>query len=76
MKNNQGFGQILIVILIAIVAMYFIKDDAGVRYTDKVINSIKYYTVDRNKDALNKAEGAKSILEKRSADLQKMIDEN
>ena len=54
----------------------FVKDDQNVRYTEKIYSIIKYYTVDRNTDAIKQATDLKQNMQKRQNDLQKMIDDN
>lgn len=73
--EQKGFIGLLIVFAIALGATYVIRDDQGVRYSDKIYKTVHHYTVGRGEDAIRQAKDAASQVENRHKKLESMIDE-
>ena len=72
--TQAGFGQVLIVLILAgVVAAYFVKDESGVSYLDKGVHMIRYYTIDRNVDAVQKATQVKATAQAQQDRLQEEL---
>lgn len=76
-KTNKGFGVITLFLLVGILtAMYFVKNENGVSYLEDTYKKVKYYTVDRGVDALDKAKDAKNLMQAEQDKLKKVMEEN
>jgi hypothetical protein len=73
-KNNSGFVTTLVVIILALGVAYFIKDENGVSYLEKGYNAFRYYVVDRNQEAVDKAKEVRDLMQNNQSDIQKEID--
>ncbi len=73
-KNNSGFVTTIVVVLIALGVAYFVKDETGVSYLEKGYNIARYYVVDRNQEAVQKAKEVKDLMQNNQDTLQKEID--
>lgn len=77
MNNSQkGFGKLTLIMLIAIIAiMYFMKNDRGVSYLEDIYNKVRYYIVDRNTNAIQKARETKTMMQADQNRLKQTLEE-
>lgn len=71
--HKKGFIGMLVLIAIAVGAMYFVKDEKGVSYGKKGYDLIHYYMVDRGAEAMEKAESAKDIIQSHQNEIDNML---
>jgi hypothetical protein len=75
-RTNKGFGVVTLFLLVGILtAMYFVKNENGVSYLEDAYKKLKYYTVDRGVDALEKAKDAKALMQAEQDNLKKLLEE-
>lgn len=65
---------LVLVLLVAAMVLHFIKDENGVSYLETGYKMVKYYVVDRNTDALDKAKDVQEKMQKRQDALQQVLD--
>ncbi len=76
-KAHNQRGSILIKLLVlGVIAggMAVVKDDQGVSYLEKTYKAVKYYTVDRNEDAINQAKDVQGVMQKQQDAIQAELD--
>lgn len=79
MKNKskqEGFAAVFFLIIAALGIMYVVKDKDGVNYLESTYKKVKYYTVDRGTEALQKAKEAKDMMQQHEDDLNKALEDN
>lgn len=70
-KSQSGFGMVRIVLLIGVLAVaYFMKDEHGVNYLQRGYEAGRYYTIDRNLNAIKAAEDVKATAQLQQDKLQ------
>ena len=77
MKTHNQRGNILIKLLVlGVIAggMAIVKDEQGVSYLEKTYKAVKYYTVDRNEDAINQAKDVQGVMQKQQDAIQAELD--
>lgn len=72
MKNKQGgfLAFFLIIIIAAVGAMYFIKDDNGVSYLQKAVDKV----TGAKDEVYDKAYGTRDLQNEHNAEIDAMID--
>lgn len=72
--SQSGFGLVGLIIIIGLCASsFYIYDETGVSYGQKAVDAVKYYTIDRNTDAMEKAKDAQNTMQQRQLDIQAEI---
>lgn len=73
--QQRGVSLIGIIFVFGLLGVSFvIKDESGVSYGEQAVAAVKYYTIDRNEDAMNKAQEAKDIMQGRQVEIQAELD--
>lgn len=72
---NKGFMAMLVLIIVAVGAAYFVKDEKGVSYAERGYKLARYYLVDRGEEAIEKAKGAQKLMQGHQDELGKMLQE-
>ncbi len=73
--QQRGVSLIGIIFVFGLLGVSFvIKDESGVSYGEQAVAAVKYYTVDRNEDAMNKAQEAKEMMQKQQIKIQAELD--
>jgi bacillopeptidase F (M6 metalloprotease family) len=77
MKHKQQGSIIFKLLMLGLIAggLAYYKDANGESYLQKGINTVKYYTVDRNAAAVDSAKGAKELMQAQQDKINNALNE-
>lgn len=74
--KQSGFGILSIIVIVAALGvMYVMKNKDGVSYLESTYNKVKYYVVDRNVEAIDKAKEARDMMQAGQDRIKNILEE-